>query len=110
MTATQLSLDAIDQAVDASLEHAQAEWRRHALRSVELLAMIHSRFTADDVWELLDGIGCGTPEPRAMGGIMRTAAAHLWIHATGDYATSKRPECHGRPVRVWASLLLAGAA
>lgn len=107
---TQLTIEAIDQVIEATLDIANAQWRRHALASVEMLAMLHARITSDDVWQLLDGIGCATVEPRSMGGIMRTAAAKGWIEATGDYAISQRPECHKRPVRVWASRLVLVAS
>ena len=56
-------------------------------------------FTADDVWEKL---GDDKPaEPRAMGAVLTQLARDLTIEPTGEHRDSDRPECPGRPVRVW---------
>lgn len=59
------------------------------------------RFTTDEMWAHLDDVGAWTPEPRAIGAVIRNASrAHL-IRQTGQYVPSARPECHARPIPVW---------
>jgi hypothetical protein len=104
---TQLTIDAIDQVIEAGLEHANAEWRRVALATVRLIADTREFFTTDDVWALLDATGFTTSDPRAMGGVMRTAKAQGFAAPTSMMEKSRRPECHYRLITVWASRLHA---
>ena len=99
-------LDLIDQvtneAIDRVDRNADPDWKEHALTVVEQLAMTRATFTTDDVWARLDP-AFATHEPRALGAVMRKAAALGLIRATSTYENSTRVECHGRPVRVWES-------
>lgn len=93
----QLALDGIARAEAG----ADPRWFAEAVRQVRWLATVRYKFTTDDVWALLHDSGVGTREPRAMGAVMRAAAAGGYVEATGEYVPSQRPECHARPVRVW---------
>jgi hypothetical protein len=89
--------------------NADPEWMQAALKAVHTLAVSRDTFTTDDVWDALSNVKCTTHEPRAMGAVMRHAAREGTIEASPNYRTSQRVECHGRPVRVWTSLLRQGA-
>lgn len=87
-------------------QHADPDWMKVARAQVDDLATLYDEFTTDHVWDFLD-----MPEhpkcrePRAMGAVMRKAAADGVIAATGRYEQSHRPECHQRPIMIWRSLV-----
>lgn len=95
-----------DEAVTRVRWNADPEWFRHALIIVYSLAMAKRYFTTDDVWEALAHSDITTPEPRAMGAVMRMAAKDDVCKATEHYTNSKRRMCHARPLRVWQSLVV----
>lgn len=78
--------------------NAAPDWKAEAERVIEDVAGLYEHFTTDDVWER---ITTHTHEPRALGALMRKMASRGVIEATSDWYISKRPECHGRPLRVW---------
>lgn len=91
----------IDEALIAVEIAADPEWFATCEEAVRTLAKRNDRFTTDDVWDLLDGSGVSTKEPRAMGAVVRKIAAEGVIASTGEYWLSRRPESHRRPMRVW---------
>lgn len=92
-TAQQAATEAITRAGD----NADPEWFAEALRIVCQLAVVYPEFTTDSVWERLGT----TREPRALGAVMRQAAASGVIAKTDRVRPSTRVKCHGRPVAVW---------
>lgn len=92
------------QAIDASGIYAQPDWYQAAEQAVAKLARQYSEFTTDDVWRLLRYSGLTTPEPRAMGSVMRGMARAGLIVATDRTVKSLRRECHRRPLTVWRAL------
>lgn len=86
--------------------NADESWKQTASLVVYLVARQNEYLTSDDVWHGLEGATVSTHEPRAMGAILKRAAKDGIIAATDDWRVSSRPECHGRPVRVWRSLTL----
>jgi hypothetical protein len=82
-------------------DHADTDWKAEAMRVIRDLAERRATFTTDDVWQRLGHVS--THEPRALGALMKRAASAGVIRATDGWAVSSRPECHGRPVRVWRS-------
>ena len=94
--------EATDEAVERVRENADNAWMARATAAVEEAgAKSHSgTFTTDDVWDIL---GEDKPhEPRAMGAVMRSLAKQGVIQSEAAYTTSRRPECHRRPIRLWA--------
>lgn len=93
---------AADEAITRVDDHADPEWKDVAAQVVEAVARANpSGFTTDDVWARLDGRDVATHEPRALGAVMRRLQRERVIRPTPHYRTSVRPQCHGRPVRVW---------
>lgn len=82
------------------------KWPATAAAAVASVARRLERFTTDDVWAELEGDGVSGGEPRRMGAIMDQAARDGICQKTEEHVQSKRRECHGRPVRVWASLVV----
>lgn len=83
---------------DDALDHA-AEWAGQA-RTEIVARLLHDRsqkFTAEDVrrW-----VGDPPGDGAAMGALFRSLANEGWIEACG-YDTAKRPDAHGRVLRVW---------
>lgn len=74
------------------------DWNRRARQVVVQLAELGQEFTTDAVWARVPLVR----EPRAMGAVMAWAAAHGLVVATDRTVPSTRPECHARPIRVWA--------
>jgi len=86
-------------AISRVVAGTDAEWRAAALAVIWRLALRGEPFTTDDVWGRLTGYA--TPEPRAMGGVIKSAQAIGMIKPTGEWVLSSRPACNRRPVRVW---------
>jgi hypothetical protein len=88
-------------AIDMAGIFANPDWFNQAELAVQRLIHQGTYFTTDDVWELLKESGLTTPEPRALGSVIRQFAKDRQIVATGSYRKSIRPECHRRPLAVW---------
>ncbi len=80
---------------------ADPAWYSEATAVVKILCKRDRDFTTDDAWELLDHTGLKTPEPRALGAIIRKLSKDGSILSTGQYKKSIRKECHRRPLAVW---------
>jgi hypothetical protein len=92
-----------DQAVEAVEAGADDQWLRAARARVEVHAACRQPFTTDEIWADLSRLHpqITTPEPRAMGAVIRAAVKDGLIKATGGYKASERPECHRNPKRIW---------
>lgn len=89
---------------------ANPEWAALVLVIVQLCAILHAMFSTDEVHALLAALGDAAPqtrEKRALGPVMLTAQQKGWIAPSElqPFQKSERKENHGRPVRVWRSLL-----
>lgn len=91
-------------AVKAAASSADPKWMAAADRAVRRLAKREATFTTDEVWQALKRSKATTSERRAMGAVMRKAAADGVIRSTQTYRVSTRPECHRRPVTIWESV------
>lgn len=87
-----------DRAVATAASGAPDVWMTRARQVVRQLADTGADFTTDALWARLPQ----PPEPRAMGAVMTWAAEQGLVVATDRTEPSTRPECHARPVRVWA--------
>jgi hypothetical protein len=83
-------------------EAADPDWKQAAAEAIEQVARERDFFTTDHVWMELGP--SGTHEPRAMGAMIRQAAAAGVCRITDRTTKSARPCCHRRPLRVWESL------
>jgi hypothetical protein len=90
-----------DRAIYVVGAFADQDWKKEARAAVRILCRTGDDFTGDDVWRLLAGVSASTPEPRALGAIIKEAAKDGLIHATGEYRKSIRKESHRRPLQVW---------
>ena len=72
-----------------------------ATRAVTELAATQEPFTTDEVWAKIGSPSEWMVEPRALGSVIRQASVTGVVRSTGQKQTSKRRECHGRPVTVW---------
>lgn len=89
-------------AIDMAGAFANPDWYSEAEATVSLLCKIGVPFTTDEVHRILGERGLSTPEPRALGSVMRQAARDKLIVPTGHFRKSIRRECHRRPLAVWA--------
>lgn len=97
-----------DAAIDRVEQGADPSWMDAALDALEETARREPLFSSDPVWVRLDGVE-PPEEPRAMGAVFREGRKRGWITPTKSIENSKRPQCHGRPVRIWKSLILGAA-
>jgi hypothetical protein len=100
MDTGQLALDTALAVVD---EGADEKWKKAADYAVMQLALRKPEVTADDVWDVLDGLNVGTHENRAMGPVMRRAAKDGIIERTDRTVKTRRPTRNNGDVRVWQS-------
>jgi len=102
----QVVTDAIEEAVARVTRGTDPDWKRAALSAVYFVATQNEFVTADPVWHELDARGIERPrEPSALGPVMRTAKMLGWLESTDRTLESERPEAHGKPQRVWRSLV-----
>ena len=88
------------------VDHAANDfWKETTLSIIKQLAEDMESFTTDDVWSVLDTLDVSTPEPRALGALMRRAVSYGYVEPTSTFILSTRPICHRRPIKVWKSLL-----
>lgn len=80
---------------------ADEDWKEVALEAVRQVALRRDRFVSDDVWKRLPP----TRENRALGPVLRRAAAEGWIIATGEFSLTEQVKRHRAPVRIWQSLI-----
>ena len=103
MGSEQLSLE---DALVAVREAADEKWYAAALERIRHLCLTRASWSADDIWEGLDGLDLSTREPRALGAVLRDACSKGWCVPSGSYQKTSRPEAHRRPVAIWRSLLI----
>jgi hypothetical protein len=99
-----LIFDARDDAINKVEAHANPDWKEVAYVTALGVARVRRFFTSEDVWDALSG-DVGTHEPRAMGAVMRRLRKEQIVQPTDQFITSTSPLGHGRPSRVWRSLL-----
>lgn len=89
-------------------------WFSAALEVVLSVARRQQFLNVDDVLEvfapLASASGLSTPDNRALGPVMTSAAAKRYIESTECSDNSRRPEAHGKMIRRWRSLKYEGAA
>lgn len=94
---------ALDDALGRVEKSADEKWMTAADYAVAHLALRKPEVTADDVWDVLDGMELETPENRAMGPVMRRAAKAGIIERTDRTIKTRRPSRNHGDVRVWRS-------
>jgi hypothetical protein len=95
--------------MDRSWSHANTNWKAAANAVVRHLSKTKPEFTADHVWAELDSLGFTTHENRAMGSVMRQAAADELITKTDRVVPTTRPSANRRPVAIWRSLMTSAS-
>lgn len=87
----------------AAMDAAPAEWVAAARTAVLRASVLYPHgFDADHVWDELERLDAGRPpEPRALGGVMKSLAREGRIRNTGHYRRSRRAVNHKRPIPVW---------
>ena len=78
-------------------------WTGKAEAAVLKVAGRRKYLTTDDIWAT--GLEA-PPEPRALGNVLKRAAAMGLIERTGRFRTTKRASRHGAPLAVWRSLMV----
>lgn len=94
--------EAKEQAIAQVATNTNPQWFANCYRIIVATATNTNNFTTDDIWQALHDAQLPTPhEPRAIGAVLRHAAANNIIRPTNEYRPSKRVACHSRPIRVW---------
>lgn len=88
-----------DEALERVEKAADEFWKRQAALIVADYADLGMQFTTDDVMNTLGRQGVTTPEPRALGPIMRHALKAGLVRRVG-YTPSKRRHCSPIPIYV----------
>jgi hypothetical protein len=94
--------EAKNQAIATVATNADQTWLTACYNVIVQIATTTDTFTTDTIWQALENAALPTPhEPRAIGAVLRQAAANGLIRATDTYRPSARVACHARPIRVW---------
>lgn len=97
-----------NEGIEAAYRGADTEWKRAAIECLQRMIKTQKYVTSEDVVLELNKRGITTSENRAMGAIMQSFSRAGLIESTGQFTTSRRPECHKSPVRVWRSKKFEG--
>lgn len=97
-----------DDAIDRVEKHADVDWKIKAYQTGVDIARREEFLVSEDIWQALVDQGVHTHEPRAMGAVMRKLRAANVIAPTERFIISPSPLGHGRPSRVWESLIWPG--
>lgn len=89
-----------EEAIERGFGNASDSWKESALKAIHEICINQKSFTADDVRHLVNE---KTHDPRAMGGVIRTAKKNGWCKPSGFYEASKFT--HGHIHQVWLSLV-----
>lgn len=91
-----------DAALSQVEENASEAEEVAVMRAIRIAAGERNLLTTDHVRPHIRGT---VREPRLLGALMRKAQSRGWIEPTPRYADSDHVESHGRPKRLWKSLL-----
>lgn len=91
----------MDAAIDAGYENAAHSWRDMALKTIYEYARTHETFTMNDVGAIIRKSPLKTHDNRALGGVIRTAAARGWVVRTGEKTNSRAG--HFVQIEIWRS-------
>ena len=94
--------------IEAAYRGADSEWKRAAAECLQQMVETREFITSEDVVLELNKRGIVTSENRAMGAVMQSFSRAGLIESTGRFTTSRRPECHKSPVRIWRSKKFEG--
>lgn len=73
--------------------------------AIESVARTHRYFTADQIWEHLGEVGDSQDDGSGLGPLLPLAARAHMIENTRTTKPSERAATHGRPMRIWRSLI-----
>lgn len=90
-----------DKAVARGLMKADPVWVAEAERAVLKVSAGGKRFTADDVFIVLEGVGVKTHDTRALGGVMTGLRKRGEILPLMEFVATTRKSRHAAPIRVW---------
>jgi hypothetical protein len=99
---TALAKTEADTAMRNAERNTDPTWAEAAERIIVELARTGRHFTSDDIMENLTDVETETPDPRALGPIVKRALSRQWIHKTG-YEPSRRR--HGTPIAVYVGII-----
>lgn len=90
--------------------HANPAWWLAAEQAVVKVAKLKPKLTTDDIITEMTGSGTSTHEMRALGPLMRNAAADGVIEKALELPVkcATRPNNHRRPLTVWKSRIFKG--
>jgi hypothetical protein len=91
-----------DTAMRNTERNTDPTWAQAAERIIVELARTGRHFTSDDIMDHLTDVETETPDPRALGPIVKRAISRQWIHRTG-YEPSRRR--HGTPIAVYVGMI-----
>lgn len=83
-------------------------WADVARLELHRLACRRIRITSDDLWDVMRRSHPDlrpTADPRCVAAIFLHGARERWITKTNAYLPSRDAICHGRPKRIWESLI-----
>jgi len=90
-------------------ESGNSKWIAEAVAAVRRVAQTHTEFTADDVWDDLESTADDRPrDGRALGPVMRKAAAAKLCRKTNRVQPCRRKTRHYTEIAVWMSLVYTG--
>lgn len=97
-----------DEAIARVDAHADVDWKAQAYATGIRIAEREEYLISEDIWQALVDAGVHTHEPRAMGAVMKRLSRSKVIAPTDRFITSPSPLGHGRPSRMWESLIWPG--
>lgn len=79
-------------------------WKDEMYAAGVVFARAGNPFTTDKLWHVASKLNLSTPEPRAMGSVIRKLVLDGRIRPTGNYRKSTRAACNRRPLQEWVGV------
>lgn len=90
----------LDSTIYATTNNSNAEWKKEANATIDLLVLRGKEFTSEDVLRILADRGVSTHDNRALGGLFM-GRSRKGILEFSRYERATRSTRHRAPIAVW---------
>ena len=99
-----------DDGIDRATRAAPDAWHDEARSALMHVCRTRESFTSTDVYEAMPPGIRDTAKGQALAGVLRSARTNGFCLPTMEFRNEKRARNHGRPQRVWKSLVFDGGS
>lgn len=95
-----------EKGIERATRGASDAWLGEARDALERVVLLRSTFTSTTVYWAMDAAVRDTAKGQSMAGVLRDGQARGLCEPTPEHRCERRISNHGRPQRVWRSLVV----